>query len=294
MAKAIFIVRPESIYDDLPEVCYHFPKRYLRVAQETVNDWVIYYEPWRTNVDGTKRDGRLAYFATARVVSIEPDPHRSDHFYAYVSNYLQFDRAVPFKEGNYYYESNLRRADGKTNRGVSGQSVRKIKEQEYIDILRSGFSSLIADIRKQAELLPPEELEVHERPLIQQLVTRPFRKAAFSKQVKEAYNKTCAVTGIKLINGGGRPEVQAAHIQPVSQNGPDSVRNGIALSGTVHWMLDRGLISIDDDYSILIADGLVSDTIVKMIHPQIQLPEASTLYPHHRFLQYHRDNIFKG
>ena len=44
----------------------------------------------------------------------------------------------------------------------------------------------------------------------------------------------CAVSGLRLIKGGRRPEVLAAHIMP--DNGPDTVRNGIALSGTVHWL----------------------------------------------------------
>jgi hypothetical protein len=29
------------------------------------------------------------------------------------------------------------------------------------------------------------------------------------------------VTGLRIINGGGRAEVQAAHIQPVADDGPD-------------------------------------------------------------------------
>ena len=36
------------------------------------------------------------------------------------------------------------------------------------------------------------------------------------------------MTGLKLINGGGRCEIEAAHIIPVAKNGPDSPRNGIA------------------------------------------------------------------
>ena len=67
------------------------------------------------------------------------------------------------------------------------------------------------------------------------------------------YGDRCAMSGIKLINGGGRSEAQAAHIRPVAQRGPDSVRNGIALSGTMHWMFDRGLVSIADDYKLLFA-----------------------------------------
>jgi putative restriction endonuclease len=42
------------------------------------------------------------------------------------------------------------------------------------------------------------------------------------------------MTGLRIFNGSGRAEVQAAHIRPVADNGPDSVRNGLALSSTIH------------------------------------------------------------
>lgn len=40
---------------------------------------------------------------------------------------------------------------------------------------------------------------------------------------------------------GGRPEIQAAHLRPVTSVGPDSVRNALALSCTVHGMFDGRL-----------------------------------------------------
>ena len=59
--------------------------------------------------------------------------------------------------------------------------------------------------------------------------------------------------GRKLINGGGRAETHAAHIMSVKSGGPDVASNGIALSGTVHWMFDRGLISLSDDGDVLLS-----------------------------------------
>ncbi|MES4993863.1 HNH endonuclease [Agrobacterium radiobacter] len=125
---------------------------------------------------------------------------------------------------------------------------------------------------------------------------RHFRDRAFSAAIKTAYHDTCAVTGIKLINGAGRSEVQAAHIRPVAQGGPDSVRSGLALSGTVHWMFDRSLISVDNDYNLLIVGGGVPDTISRLIHPEQRLLVPSKLdeRPHSQFLQYHREQVFKG
>ena len=114
--------------------------------------------------------------------------------------------------------------------------------------------------------------------------------------VRAAYSNRCAITGLRLINGGGRPEVQAAHIQPVASKGPDSVRNGLALSGTVHWMFDRGLISIGDDYKILVAKDHVPDDAIRLLNRSgvINLPTDLTLHPNSYFLKFHRDQVFKG
>jgi putative restriction endonuclease len=104
------------------------------------------------------------------------------------------------------------------------------------------------------------------------------------------------MTGLKIINGGGRPEVQAAHIRPVAHNGADSVRNGLALSGTIHWMFDRGLVSINDDYSMLIAKDRVPDTVYRLLRDDLKLilPARHDLRPHPKYLAYHREYVFKG
>ena len=90
--------------------------------------------------------------------------------------------------------------------------------------------------------------------------------------------------------------MQAAHIRPVADQGPDSVRNGIALCGTMHWMFDRGLISIDDDLSILVARQRVPDTVSRLINSsgRIRGPERVDFRPHPHFLAYHRREVFKG
>jgi putative restriction endonuclease len=92
---------------------------------------------------------------------------------------------------------------------------------------------------------------------------------------------------LKLINGSGRAEVEAAHIRPVGANGP----------GTAHWMFDRGLISITDDHEILISRH-VNDTagVHAMINKtgRILTPGRAVDRPHPHFLQWHRENCFKA
>jgi putative restriction endonuclease len=69
-----------------------------------------------------------------------------------------------------------------------------------------------------------------------------------------------------------------------------------ALSGTVHWMFDRGLLTADDDYRLVTAKGLVPDEIQRLLHPSgmLLVPEAEHLRPHPQFLKFHREQVFKG
>lgn len=139
MTKAVFTTKVDPTYDDLPEERYHFPRTYLRQAERAIGDWIVYYEPRRASGLASSRGGRQAYFATAKVDRIEPDPARPDHFYAFVSNYLEFERPVSFKEGQRYFEAGLSRADGKTNKGAFGRAVRSIPDAEYELIIQAGF-----------------------------------------------------------------------------------------------------------------------------------------------------------
>jgi putative restriction endonuclease len=114
--------------------------------------------------------------------------------------------------------------------------------------------------------------------------------------VLRAYSERCAISGLKLINGGGRAEVAAAHIRPVEANGPDVVSNGIALSGTVHWMFDRGLISLSDDLQILVSrQANDPDSIRTLVNKSgyALAPQRASERPHPHFLQWHRDHCFK-
>ncbi|MEO7068024.1 MAG: HNH endonuclease [Rhodanobacter sp.] len=289
MTNAIFTASETSKYDDLIEVRYHFPRRYLRRVEAAVDDLIAYYKPRRST-----GPNKLTYFAVARVTGITEDPTQSDHYYAHIAEFLDFDHAVSFREGSRYRESSLQKSDGSTNKGSSGQSVRLVPEEEFDKIFHAGF------------LTKPEEWELADRvaepvpeyvihPTVEQVSLRKFRDVAFRRHVRNAYANTCAVTGLRLINGGGRPEVQAAHIRPVQADGPDTVRNGIALTGTAHWLFDRGLLSFDDDYNILLSPHGLPDGLDKLILPdrKLRVPSNPDLRPHRTYLAWHRDHCFK-
>ncbi len=99
---------------------------------------------------------------------------------------------------------------------------------------------------------------------------------------------------LRIINGGGRSEVQAAHIQPVEANGPDLVQNGLALSATAHWLFDRHLITIDPDFRLVVAHNRIPSELNELLDPsltRIHLPRDGRLRPSERFLSHHRERF---
>jgi phosphatidylglycerophosphatase C len=122
-------------------------------------------------------------------------------------------------------------------------------------------------------------------------INRKIRDASFRRQVCEACDDRCPVTRLKIINGGGRSEVQAAHIRPVGDGGPDVVQNGIALSGTVHWLFDRHLISLTDEDRLLVSHNRVPSEPRGLFASQmdrIHLSEDPCLRPRPAYVARHR------
>ncbi len=176
-----------------------------------------------------------AYFATARVVDVVPDRARADHFYALMDSYLDFARAVPFREGQHYSESAIQRDDGATNKAPFGREAAHSLKANTGRLCRLASRP----VHKPASAAPfdaaslagfAEPPSTFERPIVERVVARPFREAALSGSIKSAYDDTCAFTGLKIINGGGRSEVQAAHIRPVAASGPDLLRTDSRLA----------------------------------------------------------------
>jgi putative restriction endonuclease len=303
--KAVFDLNLGSPYnDELPER-YQFPDRrdYLDAAINAVGDWVLFRESRRNR-------GRQAYTAVARVVRVEPDREHAGHHYAYLDEFLEFVTPVPLTTNGRYAEALLRRIDDPRGAGqaLQGKSMRPILPEDFDAIVLAGIRDTLAPenaIRLGLDF-PPADLprlpdqpgfaEEQDRRIEQMLVNRKIRDANFRLEVCRAYDDTCAVTGLKIVNGGGRAEVQAAHIKPVAAGGPDVVRNGIALSATVHWLFDRHLISIDENYRLLVAHNRVPAELRGLFRPEhmgLHLPQDERLRPHQRFLAYHRE-VFAG
>ncbi|MBW3168599.1 HNH endonuclease [Qipengyuania flava] len=292
MTFGVFMHKDGSLYDDIPEVHYQFPKSYLSRAEQMIGDWIVYREP-------VKIPNSKGFFAVAKVEEIIPDPTEADRYRAIIEagSYLPFEPTVPHIVNGEQVERGVLNEEGRVS-GRAQAAVRPLSHSDFARIISLGlpdedFLPRSDDDGVAANLLhePQTPFDI-ERPIVQSLVSKPFRDRAFRRAVMHAYDGRCAVTGWKLVNGGGRLEAQAAHIRPVEHGGPDSVRNGLALSGTAHWTFDRGLIGFRDDLEIIV-HRKVNDRegVEAIINPtgKLKAPEIESYRPHPKFLSWHRE-----
>jgi putative restriction endonuclease len=297
MGFGVFIHRSDSIYDDSPAEQYQFPSQYLRRVETCVGDWIIYYEP--SKVAETR-----GYFAIAKVSQVILDPSVSGMYLALIEpgSYLDFANPVPFHGTTGPVEQGVLNEQGRIS-GRAQSAVRPISSDDFNRITELGFADKIPLLPRRDDDMPSGFDEEQAPFRFEQLrdrtnvtISRVLRDRVFRRVVLRAYDERCAITGLKLINGSGRAEVAAAHIRPVEASGPDIVSNGIALSGTAHWMFDRGLIGLADDLEILISrqtndlEGIRS--IINRSGRALP-PRRLSDRPHPHFLKWHREHCFK-
>lgn len=303
MANGVLLHRMDSGYDDLPSSHYHFPKQYLKRLTQMTGDWIVYYVP--TKDTKTSKDRRGGYKAIAQIDRITPDQDLEGHYYAHMveGSFASFPNFVPMRGPGGLFEKGFDKGDGAINGGYAISAVRPISENEFRSIVDYGFTEKLGDLPRRDDTIyrdyglgmsddqAPFEYET-ERQYAPAINNRALRDRSFRKTVIDAYDKTCAITGLRLINGGGRAEVEAAHIRPVEHGGPDDVRNGLALSGTVHWMFDRGLIGLSDEGDIIISrkvNDVSQITALVRAERRAIAPMRPEQSPHPAFLKWHRD-----
>lgn len=292
-SKCVYMIGSHSIYRAEPDRFYQFPQQWLNAAARSIGQWILYQEP--------RRAGPRGYYAAARVEQIVRDPTNSAMYLTLIEpgSFLEFGRDVPFQLDGRAVERGLLNEDGRLNNGRAIQSIRPISNEDFNRIVGLGLIEEDEELARKDEDGPVPALVQEERepflgPVdrVTELTERKVRDRQFRKRILDAYGRRCAITGMQLINGGGNSETEAAHVMSVESGGPDTVVNGIALSRTVHWMFDRGLISLSDGGDILLSRK-INDVagVEKLIYPdrRARLPANENARPHPRYLAWHRE-----
>lgn len=125
------------------------------------------------------------------------------------------------------------------------------------------------------------------------------RSGLFKRYIPQLYQDTCAMTGMRMRTTFKYNFIDACHIVPFAVTHDDKVTNGIALCPNLHRAFDRGLVSVGEDYTIIVSahiDELVDHpySLSKLNGKSILLPQVNRYYPSQENLAWHRENVFKG
>lgn len=125
-----------------------------------------------------------------------------------------------------------------------------------------------------------------------------IRSHLFKRYIPQLYQDTCAMTGMQLRSTYNHNFIDACHIVPFSISHDDKVTNGLALCPNLHRAFDRGLVSVDQDYRILVSRhirelGEHPYSLKKLEGTKIIIPKTEQYYPAPENLAWHRSKVFK-
>jgi putative restriction endonuclease len=120
-----------------------------------------------------------------------------------------------------------------------------------------------------------------------------IRSGAFKKEIARIYNHTCCISGLRIDSTSEVSMIDACHIVPFAQSHDDTISNGLALCPTLHRAFDRHLISIDDDYRVVVSRSFIERcdspySIQQFEGKHILLPANGKYYPSQENLHRHR------
>ncbi|SCK39190.1 YDG/SRA domain-containing protein [Streptomyces sp. WMMB 322] len=148
--------------------------------------------------------------------------------------------------GGYKYRGLYRVADFWTDIGRAGLRICRFELRK----ITSGEQ--IPRIPASPKVEGDTDLEAQAR----RYITRQAlsRDSAVVRQVKDMYEGMCQICSTQIVvSPSGKTYSEAAHIQALGKphEGPDELGNVLCLCPTCHVRFDRGVLQIQDDWSVL-------------------------------------------
>ena len=85
----------------------------------------------------------------------------------------------------------------------------------------------------------------------QYLQTARVGQGAFRVLVTDAYTRRCSITGERTL-----PVLEAAHIKPYAEHGPNRICNGLLLRSDLHVLFDKGYLTVTPEHCVKVSDRI--------------------------------------
>jgi putative restriction endonuclease len=119
-------------------------------------------------------------------------------------------------------------------------------------------------------------------------------QGTFRVLVTDAYLRRCAVTGERTL-----PVLEAAHIRPFAESGPNRITNGLLLRSDLHKLFDRGYLTVTPDFHVEVSPRIKEEFDNGKYYYGLNgikmgvLPEEVSERPSSEYLRWHNENIFR-
>lgn len=164
-------------------------------------------------------------------------------------------------------------------------------KQRYLDA--RGTDPLLLDIEADI-LMEPAPAPRYERRVKGLREWEGYiRHSKFADNLLYQYDYTCCITNLRIE--GAPMMVEACHIKPHAICGINSLDNGLALCPNLHTAFDAGLISLSDDYTVLVREKLVENDSVYGLKAlegrMIRLPKERRFWPGREWVRWQRNSM---
>lgn len=184
--------------------------------------------------------------------------------------------------------------------------LQQIMLEKYFPNTQNNFyhaeNSIVSQL--EAQILEEDQYQYAERisRLRNQLSVEEFqeeiyvRGGVFKREIPKIYNFQCAISGMRIESLRNIQMIDACHVVPFAISKDDTISNGIALSPNLHRAFDRGLITLNDDYRVVITSKIIESksnfSLAQFSGKSIILPQNKTYYPAQKNLSWHREEVF--
>ncbi len=158
-------------------------------------------------------------------------------------------------------------------------------------------------LRRQLDTAMPREFEVENDLLIPEDFTGETRQVITTQRIKQHFFRRAVLSSYRgrcCMSGLSEPKLLiASHIVPWSKDKANRLNpsNGLCLSAIHDKAFDKGLITLKDDFTIIISeqiqkrnDAFMNETFLPLNGKEIEFPERFT--PNISFVIWHRNTLF--
>ena len=166
---------------------------------------------------------------------------------------------------------------------TQGVSAKGIKESYYINILKAAGEPS-PDVHSESGEAQFDRNDGKNYVREKQLAAIWVREGQpkFRKDLLRAYKGCCAVTGCDAESA-----LEATHIESYADGGEQHVRNGLLLRADIHTLFDKHLISVDDEFCIVLSGALRKSSYASLHKMNLRMPEGADNQPSEEALLRH-------